>query len=108
MMLPQQIWESSAVQVNFSEDAISDLKKGKADAVLLGREPTADELKGLNELCDCLRCSVYHNGSKFLHGRTILGQWASDGKNQWPEESDDSRSDSNIQHSNRRCMAMER
>jgi ABC-type phosphate transport system substrate-binding protein len=37
------------VQVNFSEDRINDLKQGKTDAVLLGREPTADELKGLKD-----------------------------------------------------------
>ena len=37
------------VQVNFSETAINDLKDGKSDAVLLGTEPTAAELKGLDE-----------------------------------------------------------
>lgn len=37
------------VKVNFSEDTINDLKKSKADAVLLGREPTANELQGLND-----------------------------------------------------------
>ena len=38
-----------AVQVKFSEDRIDELKQGKADAVLLGREPTPDELKGLTD-----------------------------------------------------------
>jgi ABC-type phosphate transport system substrate-binding protein len=38
-----------AVQINLSEDSINQLKRGKTDAVLLGREPTADELKGLQD-----------------------------------------------------------
>jgi hypothetical protein len=37
------------VQVNFSENAINDLKDGKSNAVLLGTEPTAAELKGLDQ-----------------------------------------------------------
>jgi ABC-type phosphate transport system substrate-binding protein len=37
------------IQVDFSENTINDLKQGKTDAVLLGREPTIDELKGLKE-----------------------------------------------------------
>jgi hypothetical protein len=38
-----------AVQVKFSEDRIDELKQGKTDAVLLGREPTSDELQGLKD-----------------------------------------------------------
>ena len=38
-----------AVQINLSEDPIYELKQGKTDAVLFGREPTPDELKGLKD-----------------------------------------------------------
>jgi hypothetical protein len=41
--------EVPSLQINFSENAINKLKDAKVDAVLLGREPTADEFKGLNE-----------------------------------------------------------
>ena len=38
-------------QVNFnvSDNSINDLKQGKTDAVILGREPTAEELNGLQD-----------------------------------------------------------
>jgi len=37
------------VKMNPSTSAIADLKKGEYDAVILGREPTAEELKGLKD-----------------------------------------------------------
>jgi ABC-type phosphate transport system substrate-binding protein len=37
------------VNFNISDNSISDLKQGKTDAVILGREPTAEELKGLQD-----------------------------------------------------------
>ena len=37
------------VQTSQSDDRISELKQGKVDAILLGREPTAEELKGLKD-----------------------------------------------------------
>jgi ABC-type phosphate transport system substrate-binding protein len=43
--------DTNVPQVNFniSDNSINDLKQGKTDAVFLGREPTAEELKGLQD-----------------------------------------------------------
>jgi len=68
-----------AVQVKFSEDRISELKKGKTDAVLLGREPTPDELKGLRDyviafdaVCVIIDTNSYKGGQYWGNGHPTV------------------------------------
>src|SRR5208283_116586 len=65
----------SQTQVNVSENTINDLKDGKADAVLLGTEPTAAELKGINEyeialdaVCIIIDENSYQGGQYLVNG----------------------------------------
>ena len=66
------------------------LKMVKLDAVLLGREPTADELKGLNEYEIALDavCIVVDENS--YDGGQYNREWPSDCKNRWIEKFDHS------------------
>ena len=68
-----------AVQVKFSENRISELKKGKTDAVLLGREPTPDELKGLKDfviaydaVCIIIDTNSYNGGQYLGNGHPTV------------------------------------
>jgi len=69
----------SQTQVNVSENTINDLKDGKADAVLLGTEPTAAELKGINEyeialdaVCIIIDENSYQGGQYLVNGEATV------------------------------------
>ena len=58
-----------------TNDAIAELKAGKFDAVLLGREPTSDELSGLSKfpialdaVCIIIDTNSYEGGQRTMSG----------------------------------------